>query len=76
VIEGRVVSYIRTDHIGRPVFATNAAGVKVWTAGYDPFGGVRTTTGTPTRWGWLAGRVSIGQPPGVQRCIRTRQFCG
>jgi RHS repeat-associated protein len=47
VIEGGVVSLVRTDHIGRPVFATNAAGTKVWTASYLPFGGVRTTTGTP-----------------------------
>jgi RHS repeat-associated protein len=47
VIEGGVTSFIRTDHIGRPVFATNTAGVKVWTATYDPFGGVRTVTGTP-----------------------------
>jgi RHS repeat-associated protein len=48
VIEGGVVSYVRTDHIGRPVFATNATtGVKTWTASYDPFGGVRTVTGAP-----------------------------
>jgi RHS repeat-associated protein len=47
VIEGGVVSFVRSDHIGRPVFATNAAGTKVWTATYTPFGGVRTTTGTP-----------------------------
>jgi RHS repeat-associated protein len=47
VLEGGVTSLIRTDHIGRPVFATNATGVKVWTAAYDPFGAVRTTTGTP-----------------------------
>ncbi|MFA9231189.1 MAG: RHS repeat-associated core domain-containing protein [Microgenomates group bacterium] len=47
VVEGGVIYYIRTDHIGRPVFATNAAGVKVWTASYLPFGGVRTSTGTP-----------------------------
>jgi RHS repeat-associated protein len=33
VIEGGVVSYIRTDHIGRPVFATNTTtGVQTWTA--------------------------------------------
>ena len=32
VIEARVVYYIRSDHIGRPVFATNAAGVQVWAA--------------------------------------------
>jgi uncharacterized protein RhaS with RHS repeats len=49
VIEGGVVSFVRSDHIGRPVFATNAAGTKVWTASYLPFGGVRTTTGTPHR---------------------------
>jgi RHS repeat-associated protein len=47
VIEGGVTSLVRTDHIGRPVFATNTTGVKVWTASYTPFGGVRTTTGTP-----------------------------
>jgi RHS repeat-associated protein len=47
VIEGGVVSFVRTDHIGRPVFATNAAGTKVWTASYLPFGSIRTTTGTP-----------------------------
>jgi RHS repeat-associated protein len=48
VIEGGVVSYIRTDHIGRPVFATaSTTGVKTWTASYDPFGGVRTVTGAP-----------------------------
>ncbi len=42
---GRVVYFIRADHIGRPVFATNSAGVKVWTATYNPFGGVHTSTG-------------------------------
>jgi RHS repeat-associated protein len=48
VIEGGVVSLVRTDHIGRPVFATNATtGVQTWTASYDPFGGVRTVIGTP-----------------------------
>jgi hypothetical protein len=36
-----------TRHIGQPVFATNTTGVKVWTARYTPFGGVRTVTGTP-----------------------------
>ncbi len=47
VIEAGVTYYIRTDHIGRPVFATNAAGAKVWTATYLPFGGLRTSTGLP-----------------------------
>jgi RHS repeat-associated protein len=47
MFEGGVTSFVRTDHIGRPVFATNTTGVKTWTASYTPFGGVRTTTGTP-----------------------------
>jgi hypothetical protein len=38
---------MRLGHIGRPMFATKTSGVKVWTASYTPFGGVRTTTGTP-----------------------------
>ena len=47
VIEGGVISYVRTDHIGRPVLATNSTGAVVWTATYLPFGGIRTTTGVP-----------------------------
>jgi RHS repeat-associated protein len=46
VIEGGVVSFVRADHIGRPVFATNSSGVKVWSATYTPFGGVHVSTGT------------------------------
>ena len=46
VIEGGVVSFVRADHIGRPVFATNSTGTKVWSATYNPFGGVHTSTGT------------------------------
>ncbi len=45
-IEGGVISFVRADHIGRPVFATNSSGVKVWTATYHPFGGVHVSTGT------------------------------
>jgi uncharacterized protein RhaS with RHS repeats len=44
VIEGGVVAFVRTDHIGRPVFATNSAGAKVWTATYLPFGEVHVLT--------------------------------
>ena len=47
VIEGGVVYYIRADHIGRPVFATNASGAKVWSVTYTPFGGVHVATGLP-----------------------------
>ncbi|MFQ1701120.1 hypothetical protein ACJ5NV_11035 [Loktanella agnita] len=32
VVENGALYYVRTDHIGRPVFATNDAGVKVWEA--------------------------------------------
>jgi RHS repeat-associated protein len=46
VIEGGVIAFVRADHIGRPVFATNSSGVKVWTATYMPFGGVHVSTGT------------------------------
>ena len=45
VIEGGVISFVRADHIGRPVFATNASGAKVWSATYTPFGGVHTSAG-------------------------------
>ncbi|HLQ18516.1 MAG TPA: hypothetical protein VK146_06005 [Tabrizicola sp.] len=50
VIEGGVISFVRADHIGRPVFATNATGVKVWTAipgsrkRARAFGGVHTSS--------------------------------
>jgi RHS repeat-associated protein len=36
---------IRTDHIERPVFATDTSGVKVWEGTYLPFGGVHVSTG-------------------------------
>lgn len=42
---GGPVFFIRTDHIGRPVFATNDLGVKVWEASYLPLGGVQASTG-------------------------------
>ena len=45
VIEGGAIHYIRTDHIGRPTFATDATGTEVWEATYLPFGGVHTSTG-------------------------------
>ena len=48
VREGGVNYFVRVDHIGRPVFATNAAGAKVWSLAYLPFGGVRAATGVPT----------------------------
>ena len=47
VIEGGQLYFIRTDHIGRPVFATDSTGSMVWEASYLPFGGVHVTTGTP-----------------------------
>jgi len=47
VIEGGQVYFVRSDHIGRPVFATTSAGTVVWTASYLPFGGVHVATGAP-----------------------------
>ena len=48
--------FVRSDHIGRPVFATDDTGAKVWEATYLPFRGVHTTSGDvigmrlPGRW--------------------------
>ncbi len=47
VVEGGQLYFVRTDQIGRPVFATNDAGAVVWSATYYPFGGVRVTQGAP-----------------------------
>ena len=47
VVEGGNVALVRTDHIGRPVFATDLTGTVVWAASYLPFGGVHVLTGTP-----------------------------
>jgi RHS repeat-associated protein len=47
VIEAGQVYFVRADHIGRPVFATNASGTTVWTAAYSPFGGMTASTGLP-----------------------------
>jgi len=45
VVEGGQLYYIRTDHIGRPVFATDDTGTKVWEVSYLPFGGVHVESG-------------------------------
>ncbi len=37
LIEGGTVSYVRADHIGRPVFTTNETGARVWEVSYAPF---------------------------------------
>ncbi len=47
VIEVGVTYYVRTDHIGRPTFATDITASIVWQIEYLPFGGIHTTTGTP-----------------------------
>ncbi len=33
-----VLTYLTTDHLGTPVFATDAAGAEVWQGGFEPFG--------------------------------------
>jgi hypothetical protein len=48
VIEGGTNFYVRADHIGRPVFVTNASGAKVWTMSFDPFGTLTASTGNPS----------------------------
>ncbi|MEQ6204720.1 RHS repeat-associated core domain-containing protein [Sulfitobacter sp. HNIBRBA2951] len=47
VVDGQTdeVFFVWTDHIGRPVFATDDTGIKVWEASYLPFGGVDVSTG-------------------------------
>ncbi len=45
VVENGTLYFVRTDRIGRSVFATDNAGVKVWEATYLPFGGVHTSSG-------------------------------
>jgi len=47
VVEGGMTYYVRVDHIGRPVFATDGTGAKVWEASYLPFGEVLASTSTP-----------------------------
>ena len=46
VVDGQTdeVFLIRTDHIGRPVFAADDNGLKVWEATYLPFGGVHVAS--------------------------------
>ena len=45
VYENGQMYYVRTDHIGRPVFATDSTGVVVWEASYLPFGGIQASSG-------------------------------
>jgi len=45
VFENGALYFVRTDHIGRPVFATDGGGAKVWEASYLPFGGVQASSG-------------------------------
>jgi len=45
VFENGQMYFVRTDHIGRPVFATDTTGTKVWDASYLPFGGVQSSSG-------------------------------
>ncbi len=47
VVENDQVYLIRTDHIRRPVFATDTSGTVVWEATYLPFGGGRVSSGDP-----------------------------
>ncbi|WP_299695367.1 RHS repeat-associated core domain-containing protein [uncultured Tateyamaria sp.] len=46
VVDGQTdeIFFVRTDHIGRPVFATDDTGAKVWEASYLSFGGVHVAS--------------------------------
>jgi RHS repeat-associated protein len=47
VLEAGQVYLVRTDHIGRPSFATDQSSTVVWTVDCLPFGEVFVSTGTP-----------------------------
>jgi uncharacterized protein RhaS with RHS repeats len=76
VVENGVTYYVRTDHIGRPVFATDSAGNKVWEATYLPFGEVLTSTGAnttlrfPGQWFQAESGLHQGNPPEKKWCSR------
>jgi RHS repeat-associated protein len=40
---------VHVDHLNRPIMLTDAAKTNVWSASYEPFGKVRTLTGTVTQ---------------------------
>jgi RHS repeat-associated protein len=42
----RVLSFVHTDHLGRPIRMTSAAKATVWQASYKPFGEVQALSGT------------------------------
>ncbi|MEM6387226.1 MAG: hypothetical protein AAF718_13430 [Pseudomonadota bacterium] len=46
VFEGGQFFYVRSNQIGRPVFATNDLGLKVWEASSLPFGAVEASSVT------------------------------
>ena len=45
VYENGTLYFVRTDHIGRPVFATDVNGTVAWEASYLPFGGIEASSG-------------------------------
>lgn len=45
IVEAGQIYFVRTDHIGWPIFSTDAEGTKVWEASYLPFGGVHVSIG-------------------------------
>jgi RHS repeat-associated protein len=63
VVQGGAVHFIRTDHIHRPIFATNAAGAVVWQQAYDPFGRVVSGSGSDMRFAgqWFAAESGLHQ---------------
>jgi RHS repeat-associated protein len=44
---GNTVAYYHHDHLGTPIYATDRAGLVVWSAQYNAFGSATVTTPTP-----------------------------
>jgi len=47
-IAGSTVSYFHKDHLGSSTVMTNASGVQIESANYEPYGAMRAHTGTTT----------------------------
>ena len=73
VVENGVLYYERSDHIGRPVFATDGTGVKIWEVSYLRFGEMHSPLMCRNRPCWrLERRQLVLQTEGMQRSNKDR----